>query len=87
MPCIRNVGEVRPKLFLYVPAVSNVVTTGNGGTGTKNVLKWNCALRFVLSIQSSVYVATTIAIAHKPILYMDTVNCKFTLCKRRDRPL
>ena len=25
--------------FLYVPAVSNVVTTGNG-MGTKNVLKW-----------------------------------------------
>ena len=33
-----NVGGVRPQPFLYVPAVSNVVTTGNG-TGTKNVLK------------------------------------------------
>ena len=46
--------------FLYVPAVSNVVTTGNG-TGTKNVLKWNRALEFEFSIQSSVYGATTVA--------------------------
>ena len=44
--------------FLYVPAVLNVVTTGNG-TGTKNVLKWNRALGF--SIQSSVYGTTTVA--------------------------
>ena len=36
--------------FLYVPAVSNIVTTGNG-TGTKNVLKWNHALG--LSLVSS----------------------------------
>ena len=46
--------------FLYLPAVSNVVTTGNG-TGTKNVLKWNRALGFEFSIQSSVFVATTVA--------------------------
>ena len=46
--------------FLYVPAVLNVVTTGNG-TGTKNVLKWNCALGFELSIQFSVYSATAVA--------------------------
>ena len=46
--------------FLYVPAVLNVVTTGNG-TGTKNVLKWNRALGFEFSIQSSVYGATTVA--------------------------
>ena len=45
--------------FLYVPAVLNVVTTGNG-TGTKNVLKWNRALMFEFSIQSSVYGATTV---------------------------
>ena len=45
---------------LYVPAVSNIVTTGNG-TGTKNVLKWNRALGFEFSIQSSVYGATTVA--------------------------
>ena len=46
--------------FLCVPAVSNVVTNGNG-TGTKNVLKWNRALGFEFSIQSSVYGATTVA--------------------------
>ena len=37
--------------FLYVPAVLNVVTIGNG-TGTKNVLKWNRALGFEFSISS-----------------------------------
>ena len=46
--------------FLYMPAVLNVVTTGNG-TGTKNVLKWNHALGSEFSIQSSVYGATTVA--------------------------
>ena len=46
--------------FLYVPAVSNIVTTGNS-TGTKNVIKWKCALGFEFSIQSSVYGATAIA--------------------------
>ena len=35
MPRIHNVGGVRPE---YVPAISNIVTNGNG-TGTKNVLK------------------------------------------------
>ena len=60
MPRIHNVGEVRPLPILYVPAVLNVVTTGNG-TGTKNVLKWNRALGFEFSIQSSVYGATTVA--------------------------
>ena len=45
--------------FLYMPAVLNVATTGNG-TGTKNVLKWNHALGFEFSIQSSVYGATTV---------------------------
>ena len=46
--------------FLYMPAILNVVTTGNG-TGTKNVLKWNRSLGFKFSIQSSVYGATTVA--------------------------
>ena len=46
--------------FLYVPAVSNVVTNGNG-MGTKNVLKGTCALGFEFSIHSSVYGATTVA--------------------------
>ena len=36
--------------FLYVPAVSNVVTSGNG-TGTKNVLKGT--VRLGLSLVSS----------------------------------
>ena len=36
--------------FLYVPAVLNVETTGNG-TGTKNVL--NGTVRLVLSLVSS----------------------------------
>ena len=73
MPRIRNVGGVRPLPFLYVPEVLNVVTTGNG-TGTKNVLKWNRALGFEFSIQSSVYGSES-----KPILYLDTVYCKFLL--------
>ena len=59
MPRIHNVGGVSPLPFLYVPAVLYVVTTGNG-TGTKNVLKWNRALRFEFSIQCSVYGATTV---------------------------
>ena len=46
--------------FLYVPAVLNVLTTGNG-MGTKNVLKWNHALGFEFSIQDIVYGATTVA--------------------------
>ena len=46
--------------FLYVPAVLNVVTNGNGVV-TKNVLKWNCTLGFEFSIQSSVYGATAVA--------------------------
>ena len=43
--------------FLCVPKVLNVVATA----GTKNVLKWNRALGFEFSIQSSGYGATTIA--------------------------
>ena len=46
--------------FFKVPAVLNVVTTGNG-TGTKNVFKWNRALGFEFSIQPCVYGATTVA--------------------------
>ena len=46
--------------FLCVPAVINVVTTGNS-TGTKMLLKWNRALGFEFSIQSSVYGTTTVA--------------------------
>ena len=57
--------------FLYAPAVLNVVTTGNG-TGTKNVLKWNRALGFEFSIQSSVYGATTVA---KVCLFSTWTRC------------
>ena len=47
--------------FLYVPAVLNIVTTGNG-TGTKNDLNGTVRLGLSLvSIQSSVYGATTVA--------------------------
>ena len=46
--------------YFYVPAVLNVVTTGNG-TGTKNFLKWNRVLWFEFSIQSAVYGATIVA--------------------------
>ena len=46
--------------FLYVPAISSVVTSGNG-MGTKNVLKWICALGFEFSIQFSFYGSTTVA--------------------------
>ena len=53
--------------FLYVPAVLNIVTTGNG-TGTKNVVKWNRALGFEYYCSES-----------KPILYLDTIYCKFLL--------
>ena len=38
--------------FLYVPAVLNVVTTGNG-TDTKNVLKSNRSLGFEFSLLST----------------------------------
>ena len=81
-----NVGGVRSQpFFLYVPAVSNVVTTRNG-MGTKNVLKWNRALRFVFSILSSVYGATTVT---KVSLFSTWTRStvSFTLCKRRNRPI
>ena len=52
--------ELGHRHILYVPGVSNIVTTGNG-TGTKNIFEWSRALQFVFSIQFSVYVATTAA--------------------------
>ena len=63
MPRVRNVGGVRPlPFFIRGSSIKRmyIVTTGNG-TGTKNVLKWNRALGFEFSIQSSVYGATTVA--------------------------
>ena len=82
MPRIRNVGGVRPLPFFISASSFNVVTTGNG-MGTKNVFKWNRALGFEFSIQSSVYGATALA---KVSLFstLDTVYCKFSLCKRRN---
>ena len=61
--------------FYYVPAISNVVPTGNSA-GTKNVLKLNHALGFVFSIQSSVYGATTVA---KVTISTQTRSTKFLL--------
>ena len=71
MPRIRNLGGVSPLPFLYVPAVLNVVTTGNG-MGSKNVLKWNRSLGFEFSIKSSVYGATTVA---KVSLFSNWTRC------------
>ena len=69
--------ELSHSHFSYVPAVSNVVTNGNG-MGTKNVLKGT--VRFGLSL-----VSCLLSLRHyycsesKTILYLDTVNCKFLL--------
>ena len=46
--------------FLYVPAVSNVASNGNG-TGNQKCFKRKRAVGFEFSIQSSVYGATTVA--------------------------
>ena len=63
--------------FLYMPAVSNVVTNGNG-TGTKNVLKGT--VRLGLSLVSSLLSSRrNYCSESKPILYLDTVYCKFLL--------
>ena len=68
--------------LLYVPAVLNVVTSGNG-TGTKTVLKWNRALGFEFSIQFVVYGATTVA---KVSLFSTWTwsTVVFTFCKRKN---
>ena len=71
--------------FLYVPAVSNIVTSGNG-TGTK-CFKWNRALGFEFSIQSSVFGAITVA---KVSLFSTWTWCTlsfYSKCKRRNRPV
>ena len=77
MTRIRNVGGVRPQPFLYAPAVSNVVTNGNG-TSTKNVFKGT--VRFALSLVSSLLSTRRYYCSEsKTILYLDTVYCKFLL--------
>ena len=60
-----------------MPAVSNVVTDGNG-TGTKNVLKGT--VRFGLRLVSSVLSSRRYYCSKsKTILYLDTVYRKFLL--------
>ena len=69
--------ELGHRYFLYVPAVSNVVTNGNG-TGTKNVLKGT--VRFGLSLVSSLLSSRCYYCSEsKTILYLDTVHSKFLL--------
>ena len=75
---IRLWAELGHYHFLYVPAVLNVVTTGNG-TGTKNVLKWNRALGFEISIHPIFCLRRYYYSESMPILYQDTVYCKFLL--------
>ena len=60
-----------------MPAVSNVVTNGNG-TGTKNVLMGT--VRFGLSLVSSLLSLRCYYCSEsKTIVYLDTVYCKFLL--------
>ena len=60
-----------------MPVVSNVVTNGNG-TDTKNVLKGT--LRFGLSLVSSLLSSWRYYCSEsKPILFLQTVYCKFLL--------
>ena len=69
--------ELSHSHFLYVPAVSNVLTNGNG-TGTKNVLKGT--VRFGLSLVSSILSSRRYYCSEsKSILYLDTVYYKFLL--------
>ena len=63
--------------FLYVPAVSNVVTNGNS-TGTKNVLKGTVRLGLSL-VYPGFCLRRNYCSESKPILYLDTVYCKFLL--------
>ena len=63
--------------FLYVPAVSNIVTNGNG-TGTKNVLKGTVRFRFSL-VSSLLSSRRYYSSESKTILYLDTIYCKFLL--------
>ena len=61
--------ELGHSRFLYVPAVSNVVTNGNG-TGTKNVLKGT--VRLSLSLVSSLLSLRRYYCSEsKTILYLD----------------
>ena len=69
--------ELGHSQFLYVQAVSNEITNGNG-TGTKNVVKGT--VRFGLSLVSSLLSSRRYYCSKsKTILYLDTVYCKFLL--------
>ena len=57
--------------FLHVPAVSNVVTNGNG-TGTKNVLKGTVRLGLSFFCLRRYYCSESML-----FLYLETVYCKF----------
>ena len=77
MPCICMWAELGHSHYLYVPAVSNVVTNGNG-TGTKNVLKGT--VRFSFSLVSSLLSSRRYYCSEsKTTVYLDTVYCKYLL--------
>ena len=59
MPHICNVGGVRPLPF-FICAGGFKSSNHWKRQGTKNVLKWNRAIRFEFSIHCSVYGATTV---------------------------
>ena len=68
--------ELGHSKFFYGPAVSNVVTNGNG-MGTKKILKGT--VRLGLSLVSSFCLRRYYCSESKPILYLNTVYCKFLL--------
>ena len=62
---------------MYVPAVSNIVSNGNG-TGTKKNLKGT--VRYGLSLVSNLLFSQRYYCSESiTILYLDTVYCKFLL--------
>ena len=83
MPCIRNVGGVRPQPFFVCAnrfkRSSRFKRSTNGyGTGTKNVLKGT--VHFGLSLVSSLLSSRCYYCSEsKSILYLDMVYCKFLL--------
>ena len=77
MPCICNVGGVRPQPFFVCASRFNIITNGNG-TDTKNVLKGT--VRFGLGLVSSLLSSRRYYCSEsKTILYLDTIYCKFLL--------
>ena len=70
--------EIDYSHFLYMPAVSNIVTNGNG-MGTKNVLKGTMHLS--LCLVSSLLCTALKVLPEYGLLYV------FTLCMHRNRPI